>query len=137
LAKADAAPINRRVAGTEGFTTIGRGGWYFTQYFKIKSAVPPASTASMVVANVIVVQPQGQEVDVQVAQILNLDLQPIPGGEAYFRTFGPADPGTVAPQLSGSKLYAELSKLVIAEWLNEKTANGVESAVVGQSDNRR
>lgn len=126
LARSDSLPPKHRIAGTEEFAVIGRGGMYFTKHFKVKADRPPMNLPSLVVANITVVQPHGYEFDVKIAQRLDQELQPIAGGEAYYNTFGPSIDKTAEAKArqDGSKIFLELNKVVIAEWQAEKGSNG-------------
>jgi hypothetical protein len=119
MIKGDKLPITHSAAGTEGFESIGTGGWYFTEHFKVKSRITPLDVPDSVVAIVSVVQPHGQEFDVQIAIRADQDLEPIPGGERYFNSFAPSSEQTSASRLQIAKIFVDLSKLVIATWIND------------------
>lgn len=124
MAKGDALPARRRAAGTEGFGSIGRAGWYLTQHFKVKATRPPGDIPKLVVAYVGVVQPHGEEFDVQIAQREDLELKSIPGGENYFEAFGPS---AGEKTVDGPYISRDLVKLVIAGWLADLSARSVGS----------
>jgi len=128
LAELDAIPIEKRAGlGTQGVAGIGRGGFYFSDDLKIESVVPPITSPSLVAALIAVVQPHGQAFDVKIAQRAALvnqgeELELIPGVERYFNTFGPSADQKSEPRLDVAKVFPELTKVVIAEWLAETGA---------------
>jgi hypothetical protein len=129
LAKSDEMPVNRRAFTPQGFASIGKGGSYFTPYHKIKSDILPVKTPGLVAAAIYVVQPCGQEFDIKIAWRAGLDqdqeLQLIPGGEAYYNTFGPSSDQKAEPRLDDARIILELNKIVIAEWLAKKGSHGI------------
>jgi hypothetical protein len=118
---------------TEQFESLGRWGGFFTQFHKVKSETPPVNIPRLVAAAITVVQPHGQEFDIKIAQRADLgrgqDLQPLPGGEAYYNTFGPSSDQKTEPRLDTAKILFDLNKIVIAAWLAEKGSYGISPPI--------
>lgn len=110
------------------FESLGRGGVYFVQDHKVKSEVPQLKRPSLVAAEVFVMQPHGHNFDVKIVQRAGLpqgvDLKPISGGEAYYNIFVPAEEQKAELPLDGTRIFFDLTKIVIAEWQAEQSANG-------------
>ena len=111
------------------FESLGTGGLYYTNDHKVKSEVPGFKNPSLVVAEVIVLQPHGQNFDVKIVMRSSLpqgiELQPVPGGEAYYSIFGSTEERKAEPRLDAPTMVFELSKTVITAWLLEQKALGV------------
>lgn len=129
LGKSDEMPVNQGAFTPQGSASIGKGGSYFTPYHKVKSDFLPVKTPSLVAASIYILQPSGQEFDIKIAWRAGLDqgqaLQLIPGGEAYFNTFGPSSDQKAEPRLDDAKIIVELNEIVVAEWLAEKASHGM------------
>ena len=113
------------------FESLGRGGMYFTGDHKVKPEVSGFKEPSQVAAEVILLQPHGQDFDVKIVMRPSLPmgakLIPISGGEVYYSIYGALEDEKVEPTPDLAKAAIELSKTVIVGWLAEKSSNGVSS----------
>lgn len=111
------------------FESLGRGGMYLTNDHKVKSEVSGVEEPSRVVAELIVLQPHGQDFDVKIVMRPSLPmgakLIPISDGEAYYSIYGTLENENREPKLDLAKATFELSKTVITEWLGEQNAASV------------
>ncbi len=111
------------------FESLGRGGMYFTQDHKVKPEGSGFKYPKGVVADVILLQPKGENFDVKIVMRWSLPmgakLVPILGGAAYYSIYGTLEDENREPKLDLAKATLELSKTVITGWLDEQNASSV------------
>ncbi len=111
------------------FESLGRGGMYFTQNHKVKPEVSGFKEPNQVAAEVVLLQPHGQDFDVKIVMRPSLPmgakLISISGGEFYYSIFGNLEDENREPKLDLAKATLELSKTVITGWLDEQNAVSV------------